>query len=121
MSDRPSALSEWDSRETGDRYHVSSWVDGKVVEFQKPIPDPFVRHTITVGFSLWDRLRNLFSREMTVCVSVGGDHDAMEAVLELDANWIGGYGSRRREEHQQEMHRALGAFAEGIDPPEGDR
>jgi hypothetical protein len=67
---------------SGFRYHVTTRIDDQTVEFEKRIPDPFVRHTVHLGWR--DLLRGAFRRRLAVTVLVGGDRDAVEDVLDLD-------------------------------------
>lgn len=101
MSTRQSIEPTYDSRETGPRFHVTTEVGGHTVAFREPIPDPFVRTTVTVGKCAL--LRSLL-RGLTVTVTVGGDASAVEDVLELDANYLGSDCTRR-----DEFNVALGA------------
>lgn len=78
------ATPTYDSRETGPRFHVSSRVGDKTVAFQEPIADPFVRHTVTLGWPAL--LRGLLRGELAVTVLVGGDTEVVNDVLNLDAN-----------------------------------
>lgn len=98
MTTRPvrrSINSTYDSRETGDRYHVTTWVGNTVVDFQKRMPDPFVRHTVHVGWR--DLLRGLLRRRLDVVVLVGADMALVDDVLELDANTLIPNSTRREE------------------------
>lgn len=91
---RNSIRSTYDSRESGDRYHVSYAVNGKYVKFMEPIPDPFVRATLTIGWR--DILRALVSRgRVVVQVTVGGDSDVVADVMELDDNTLVPNSTRR--------------------------
>lgn len=86
----------YDSRETGPRYHVTTTVNGRLVgKFMSPIEDPFVRQTVTVGWP--DLLRGLLRRSLEVVVTVGGDNEIVNDVLELDDNCLVPGRSRRRE------------------------
>lgn len=109
---RQSIEPTYDSTETGPRYHVTTWVGGRVVEWEHRVDDPFVRQTVTVGWR--DLLRSLLRRELVVEVSVGADRDVIEDVLELDANSLG-YNCTRRDEFNGSINAALSAFA-GDDP-----
>lgn len=81
---RNSIRATYDSRETGDRYHVTTEIGNQTIAFRVPIPDPFVRQTVTVGWR--DLLRGLLRRRLVVTVIVGGDIDVINDVLELDDN-----------------------------------
>lgn len=101
---RQSIQPTYDSRETGPRFCVTSEIGDRTIAFRQPIPDPFVRQTIHVGF--WDLLRGLFRRRLSVTVVVGGDLDVMNDVLELDANTLIP-NSTRRLEFNDELRRAI--------------
>ena len=83
---RNSIRATYDSRETGPRYHVTTQVGDRTVGFRVRVPDPFVRHVVTVGWP--DLLRGLLRRRLRVTVIVGGDPDVMNDVLELDSNQL---------------------------------
>lgn len=101
----------YDSRETGPRFHITSWVGGRLIAFQHRIEDPFVNHTIQIGWK--DLLRALLTRRsLKVNVVVGGDHDLMEAVLELDGNYLGRSDSERRKAFNGQLNTAIGGFAD---------
>ena len=71
----------------GKHYHLTTWVDDKLVEFHEPMHDPFVTTTLTteIGFTWRERLRILIGRTHTVktTVSVGADPDVVHAVMRL--------------------------------------
>lgn len=90
---RTSIQPTYDSRKTGPRYYVTTQIDDRTIEFQKPIADPFVRQTVHIGTR--DLLRGLLRRHLTVVVNVGGDRDVVEDVMELDNNWLGSDSTRR--------------------------
>lgn len=93
---RKSITPTYDHRKTGDRYTVTSKVNGRPIAWQEPIPDPFVRHTVHVSWK--DLLRSLIRRRgLAVEVTVGGDPGIVEDVLELDANYLGPNCTRRQE------------------------
>lgn len=117
MSDRKSIEPTYDSRVTGPRYYVTSTVDGRPVAWRQKIQDPFVRHTVHVGWR--DLLRGLLKRQLTVEVIVGGDKDICDDVLELDANTLVG-GSSRRAEFDSGLHNALRRFAKEDEAAEAD-
>lgn len=102
---RQSIEATYDSRDTGDRFHVTSQIGDRTVEFQRRVPDPFARTTVTVG--AWDALRALLrGRPVEVTVIVGGDREAVNDVLELDYNTLVP-GSTRRDEWNQHLHDVL--------------
>jgi hypothetical protein len=92
---RTSIRATYDHRETGDRYTVTSKVNGRPVVWDQRIPDPFVRHTVHIGWR--DLLKSLMTRRgMTVEVTVGGDRDVIEDVLELNEDYLGPNCTRRQ-------------------------
>jgi len=105
---RNSIRPTYDSRETGPRYHVTTRVGGRVIEFEKPMADPFVSHRVTVGWP--DLLRGLLRRRLAVEVMIGGDPGVVEDVMELDGNYLG-YNCTRRAAFQSHVNEALGRFA----------
>ena len=105
---RTSIRATYDSRETGPRYWVSTWVGATTVEFQKRIPDPFVRHTVTVGWP--DLLRGLLRRRLHVTVRIDADPDVVEDVLELDDNYLGP-DCTRRDAFNSHLNETIGRIA----------
>lgn len=92
---RQSISPTYDSRETGPRYHVTTRIGNETIQFEHRIPDPFVRHTVTVARrDLW---RGLLRGRLDITVLIGADPDVMEDVLELDANQLGQNCTRRDE------------------------
>lgn len=64
----------------GGRFHVTTRVGDRTLVFRSRVQDPFVRATVHVG--TWDILRALLrGRPVEVTVIVGGDRDAVDAVL----------------------------------------
>lgn len=107
---RASVKATYDSRETGPRYWVTTSIDGKPVEFRRPLPDPFVRKTVNIEWRPvkwlpWPRLR------VAVEVTVGAYPDLMDDVLELDENTLIA-GRTRKEAFRQSMHGKLKSFGE---------
>jgi hypothetical protein len=95
----------YDRRKTGDRFAVSSRVGGETICDHKPITDPFVRHRVTIH--CWDAIKCLLRNgNITVEVTVDGDNDIVEDVLELDGNYIG-HGSTRRAEFRAALESSL--------------
>lgn len=78
----PSVKATYDSAKDGPQYTVTTWVEGDCIEFEKPISDPFLRHTVHVGWR--HLLRNLTIRGLAVSVVVSGTRERMNDVLELD-------------------------------------
>jgi hypothetical protein len=95
MSKRISIQPTYDSRKTGPRYHVTTRIGDRTIAFEKPLPDPFVNHRVTIGWP--DLMRGLLRRRLEVTVIVGGDRDIVDDVLELDSDWLGGDSTRRDE------------------------
>lgn len=113
---RLSIASTYDHRKTGDRYSVSSRLGGETICDRKPITDPFVRHRIRIHW--WDAIKCLLRHgNITVEVSVDGDAEIVEDVLELDENYIG-HGSTRRAEFRAGIERALSEV--GAEEREGE-
>lgn len=101
---RQSIEPTYDSRKTGPRFHVTSTIDARPVAFMEPIQDPFVNHTIRIGWR--DLLRGLFRRGLVVTVVVGGDKGIVDDVLELDADTLVA-NSTRRDEYNRGISRAF--------------
>ena len=104
IAKRQSVKPTYDSRETGPRYHVTTCINSRTIEFQKRVPDPFVRHGVHVGWR--DLLRGLLHRGLEVQVTVGGDMDVVEDVLDLDADHLG-YNCTRRDEFKLGLQAAM--------------
>lgn len=107
----------YDSRETGPRYYVTSTVNDRPVAWMERIDDPFVRHTVRVHWT--DLLRALFRGGLKVEVTVGGDLDVVDDVLELDANQLVP-GRTRALEFRRGMHKALVRFGKEQEAAEAD-
>lgn len=113
MATRESIEATYDSRDTGERFHVTSRVGDRTVAFQQRIPDPFVRTTVHLGF--WDAARALLRRRhIEVTVIVGGDPEVVNDVLELDYNTLAP-GSTRRSEWDAHVHDVLAMEARNED------
>lgn len=104
---RNSIRATYDSRETGPRYHITTRLGDRTIAFQERIPDPFARHTVTVGWR--DLLRGLWRRELKVTVIIDADRDLMEDVLELDDNYLGA-NCTRRDAFNSHVNEAIGRF-----------
>jgi len=102
---RDSIKATYDSRETGPRYHVTTRINGHVLEWQKRVDDPFVRQRVTVGWP--DLLRSLFRRRLVVEILVDGDPDVVNDVLELDGNQLVP-GSTRQAAFRSHVNEAIG-------------
>lgn len=72
-----------------------------------PIPDPFISTRVRLrGWrSAWAVLR----RGVEVEVIVGGDRTRINAVMELDPDYIGPAGSKSREAWNRQLKGALGS------------
>lgn len=103
-----SVRATYDSRETGDRYHVTTEIGHRTIAFRDPVPDPFVRHTVTIGWR--DLLRGLLRRELKVTVIVGGDIEVINDVLELDDNALV-KGRTREAAFRSHLNEAIGRTA----------
>ena len=101
---RQSIEPTYDSRETGPRYHVTVALNDKPIKFMHKIDDPFVTETIHVHWT--DLLRGLLRRGLKVSVSVGGDREICDDVLELDADTLVP-GSTRRQEFNASLNRSM--------------
>jgi hypothetical protein len=117
MTQRQSIQPTYDSRETGPRYHVTSRINDRTVTFQQSLDDPFVRHTVHLGWR--DLLRGLLRRRLAVTVIVGADPELMDDVMELDANTLVP-GSTRRDEFNQGINNALAFHGKRIISQDGD-
>ena len=81
---RQSIAPTYDSRDTGPAYHVTTQINDRTIDFQRPAMDPFVRHTVHVGWL--DLLGGLLRGRLDVTFITGGDRDRVDDVLMLDAN-----------------------------------
>lgn len=114
---RKSIEPTYDSRETGPQYHVTAFVDDRLVndEMHVPIPDPFSNTTVIIGWS--DALKAaLRHRPIKVSVSIGATRDRVEDVLELDDNYRGMPGSTRHSDFDESINQALRDLAEDERP-----
>jgi len=102
---RQSIQPTYDSRETGPRYYLSTFVHGRSLDWRKPIDDPFVSTEITIGWP--DLLRALLRRRLLVRFQVDADRELVEDVLELDGNYLGLPNCTRRSEFNGQIHAAL--------------
>ena len=111
MRERESIQPTYDHRETGDRFTVEYRINGESLGEPQPIPDPFIRGTVRIGWR--DLLRCLLRfRATTVEVAVRGDDEIQEDVLELNADYLGPQSSTRRREFQGRLESSLRRFAE---------
>lgn len=94
----------YDSRETGERYNITVWVNDHAELFQRPIDCPFVRQSVTIGW--WYALKSLLTfTPIKVEMCMSGDKEIIEDVLELDANYLG--DGTRRQEFNGQIQKAL--------------
>lgn len=115
---RQSIEPTYDSQQTGPRYWVTSDLNDRVVCWRQATEDPFVRHTVRIGW--WDLVRGLFRGRLTVTVLVGADTDLMNDVLELDANTLIP-NSTRRAEFDAGMNQRLVRWSKAAEASSGDR
>jgi hypothetical protein len=103
---RDSIRATYDSRQTGPRYRYSTTVGNRVIDYQKPVDDPFIYTAISIGWR--DLLAGLMRGRCQVTVNVGGaDPEIIEDVLELDENYLGPNCTRRDAFHSH-LNEALG-------------
>ncbi len=103
---RQSIHPTYDHRKTGDRYRVTTKLNGRPIDFERPITDPFIHTRVTIGF--WDALKSLLRfGEVEVRVSVTGDPAIMEDVLELNSDYLG-HNNTRRNNFNADIEKALG-------------
>jgi len=65
------------------QFNISTWVDGKCVEFQEPLDDPFVNHTTRSTFSWRDRFRLLLGGKHVVNIVISGTPEAIHKVMNI--------------------------------------
>ena len=106
---RVSIAPTYDSRKTGPRYHVTTTLNGRVLEWEKRIADPFVTTRVTVGWR--DLLRSLRHGRLVVGVHVSADREVIEDVMELDANYLG-TNCTRRDEFNAGIQSAISSVAQ---------
>lgn len=108
----PSVRATYDSQVTGPRYWITVTVNDHPIEFQAPMPDPFVCNTVRVSWA--DVFRALLRRRrVTVVMTVGADRELMNDVLELDDQALVA-GRTRQAAFRQSMHGKLAAFGEEV-------
>jgi hypothetical protein len=108
MAERQSITPTYDRRETGDRFTIETRINGRRLD-EKPLPDPFVNHTVHIGWR--DLLRGLFHRRLSINIIVSADRELVEDVLELNGDYTGERGSTRRSEWKAELQQKLADFA----------
>lgn len=90
-------------------YTITVYVNDKPVTFNEPLTDPF--HNTRVHIAWRDLVRMLLRGHGEVTVSVSGDRDIVERVLELDPDYLGPPGSPSRTAWNAQLQGALHAFA----------
>jgi len=73
-----------------------------------------VRQTVHVRG--WRNALRVLFRRYSVTVTVGGDVERVEQVLELDSDYLGAPGSARRDRWDTELNARLRAFGGESDP-----
>ncbi|HEY9371512.1 hypothetical protein [Streptomyces sp.] len=63
------------------KYFITTSVDDRTVTWRQDIADPFVHHTIIIGWPVL--LRGLFRRRLKVVVDLGGDAETIFQVMNL--------------------------------------
>jgi hypothetical protein len=74
-----------------------------------PIPDPFIRTTVYP--SGWRNALRVLFRRYEVEVLVGGDRERVEAVMELNPDYLGPAGSKSREAWNRHLQGSLEKLA----------
>lgn len=92
-------------------FDITTKVNGKVIgEFRRPMPDPFHRTEVTVGWR--DLLRTVVRRRALVLeVSVGADSRTMENVLALNPDHLGYPGTPSRKAWEASLNEGLSTRA----------
>lgn len=104
---RQSIEPTYDHRETGDRFTVTTLVNGRTIS-EIPLRDPFVRHRVVVGWR--GLLHALLRRKLEVVVMLGGDRVIVEDVCELDGDYLG-FDCTRRDEWAAHVQGELARIA----------
>lgn len=105
---RKSIEPTYDSRETGERFTIETRENDVRLD-HKPMPDPFVNHTVHVRG--WRNALRVLRRRYHLTVAVGGDREIVEDVSELDGNYTGRHDSTRKSDWHDELNGKLGDFA----------
>lgn len=105
---RPEAPAIWDSRTDEPVWSITTQVDGEVTEWRKPMADPLVHHRVTTSWPWW----NFWKRQTETVIMIDVRSDVAEAVLELDGNYRGEMGSRRRGACDARFKESLQHFAD---------
>jgi hypothetical protein len=98
----------FDSRVVGEPYTVEVRENGRRLSLRQ-MPDPF--HNTTVRPRGWRVALGVLLRRYEVSVHVGAPRQLVEDVMELDDNYKGDRGSKRRAEWDAGFQQALGDFA----------
>jgi hypothetical protein len=111
IKDRQSIQPTYDHRQTGDRFTVEYSINGVRLGEPTSITDPFVSGRVTIGWH--DLLRCLLRFcATTVEITVRGDAEIVEDVLELDANYLGTHSSTRRKAFKARLESSLRDLAD---------
>lgn len=107
---RQSVNPVWNSNTGHLAYEITTYENGAKLSTRK-IEDPFVRHKITIP---WIQLicHLLRFRKLELIVSVSGLPHVQEAVLELNADYLGAQNSTRRHSWNQSVENSLSAIGE---------
>lgn len=98
--------------ESRQRYSVAVWENDSLLD-RHPITDPFIHTTVRPrGWRL--ALMVLFGR-YELRVAVNGDPEIVEHVLELNPDYLGAWGSKRREAWNASLNESLRSFADAMD------
>jgi hypothetical protein len=68
-----------------DPFTITTIVGTKEIEWQKPIPDPLVRHTITIGWL--GLLRGLLHGKLCVQVLIDAPRTVVDDVIDACERW----------------------------------
>lgn len=108
---RQSIQPTYDRLKTGDRFTLEIRENDRRLSLAT-IPDPF--HNTTIRPRGWRVALAVLLRRYKVTVIVGGDPEIVEDVTELDSDYLGRFGSSRRQEWDAQMNQSLGDFAARI-------
>lgn len=108
LRQRRSIQPTYDRSKTGDRFTLEIRENGQRLSVES-MSDPF--HNTRIHPRGWRAALGVLLRRYEVTVIVGGDHDIVEDVMELDDDYKGEHGSTRRTEWDGQFQRALVDFA----------
>src|SRR5690606_19933670 len=63
------------------RFNVTTRVGRDLIEFQTPLPDPFIRHTIVVSWM--DLLKGLLRRGLRIEMTIGADKETIGRTMQI--------------------------------------